>query len=149
MSTKLQEKNRCRREGKEFVDETLVTIGQTPESQHYVKNKVLLAEMIRCKKENDGKTSDALATMFLQIATKLSNGLKYINEEDRQDCIYTAVTDCLMYWAKNFNPDEGSNAFAYITSICLNGFAKGWRKLGYMKLPKSLRMSLSDNLYSI
>jgi hypothetical protein len=148
MSTKLQEKNRCEREGREFVDETLATIGQTPESQHYVKNSVLLAEMMRCKEENDGRASEELAKMFLQIATKLSNGLKYLNEDDRQDCIYTAIADCISYW-NDFDPEKTQNAFAYITSICRNGFAKGWRNLGYMKCPKALRMSLSDNLYSI
>lgn len=148
MSTKLQEKNRCEREGVEFIDETLVTIGQTPESQHYVRNSDLLAEMIRCKTENNGIASNELAEMFIQIATKLSNKLKYSNDDDRMDCIYTAVADCVNYW-NDFDPNITQNAFAYITSICRNGFAKGWRALGYMKLPKSLTMSLSDNLYSI
>ena len=149
MSTKLQEKNRCDREGKVFVDETLVNIGRTPESQHYVKNDDLYAEMVRCKTERNGETSEELALMFLQIATKLSNCLKYANADDREDCVYTAVEDCLKYW-RNFDPDKSTNAFAYVTSMCKNGFAKGWRALGYMKLPKELRMSLSsDNLYSI
>ena len=148
MSTKLQEKNRCEREGVEFIDETLASIGQTPESQHYVRNADLFDEMIRCKTENNGVASDKLAEMFVQIATKLSNGLKYSYEDDRIDCIYTAVADCIAYW-NDFDPNKTTNAFAYITSICRNGFAKGWRALGYMNLPKSLSMSLSDNLYSI
>lgn len=149
MSTKLQEKIRCEKEGREFIDNTLSTVGQTPENQHYVKNEVLLAEMMRCIEDDGGKTSEALASMFLQIATKLSNCLKYIDEDDRQDCIYTAVRDCIEYW-RSFDPNTTTNAFAYITSICRNGFAKGWRSLGYMKLPQALRMSLSsDNLYSI
>ena len=148
MATKLQEKLRCERNGEEFVDTTLQSIGRTAESQHYVKNNDLLEEIIKCKKENCGKASDRLASMFLQIATKLSNNLKYNNDDDRQDCIYFAVSDCLLYF-NSFDENQTKNAFAYITSICWNGFAKGWRKLGYMKLPKSLQVSLSDNIYSI
>lgn len=148
MSTKLQEKLRCKKRGEEFIDDTLYTIGRTAESQHYVKNSVLLAEMLRCKKENNGNASDELAKMFLQIATKLSNKLKYIDEDDRLDCIFTAVGDCVRYF-KDFDENVTQNAFAYITSICRNGFAKGWRTLGYMKLPQSMQVSLSDNLYSI
>ena len=47
MSTKLQEKLRCQKRGEEFIDETLNSIGRTPESQHYVKNSVLLAEILK------------------------------------------------------------------------------------------------------
>jgi hypothetical protein len=148
MSTKLQEKLRCEKRGEEFIDETLHSIGRTPESQHYVKNAVLREEILRCKRENNGKASEDLAKMFIQIATKLSNKLKYINEDDRQDCIYYAVQDCLKYF-NDFNENVTENAFAYITSICRNGFAKGWRALGRMKLPQSLTVSLSDNLYSL
>ncbi len=148
MSTKLQEKIRCQKRGEEFVDDTLKSIGRTPESQHYVKNSVLREEILRCKRENNGQASDELAKMFIQIATKLSNGLKYIDEEDRIDCIYTAVGDCIRYFS-DFDETVTQNAFAYITSICRNGFAKGWRNLGYMKCPQSLKVSLSDNIYSI
>jgi hypothetical protein len=148
MSTKLQEKLRCQKRGEEFIDETLSSIGRTPESQHYVKNAVLREEILRCKRENNGQASDELAKMFIQIATKLSNKLKYTNEEDRIDCIYTAVGDCIRYFS-DFDETVTQNAFAYITSICRNGFAKGWRNLGYMKLPQSLQVSLSDNVYSI
>ena len=49
----------------------------------------------------------------------------------------------------DFDENVTQNAFAYITSICRNGFAKGWRNLGYMKLPQSMQVSLSDNVYSI
>ena len=86
--------------------------------------------------------------MFLQIATKLSKMLKYTNDDDRDDCIYHAVSDCISYF-NDFNPEKTKNAFAYITSICTNGFAKGWRKLGKMKFPDASMLSLSDNIYSL
>lgn len=158
MATKLQEKIRCEREGREFVDNTLSSVGQTPEKQHYVRNIDLYNEIVWCKKNNTnydaslGKevvlASDKLASMFLQIASKLSNKLMFPSQEDREDVIYTAVGDCIKYF-DNFDPEVSKNAFAYITSICTNGFAKGWRALGYMKLPAALRLSLSDNLYSL
>lgn len=158
MATKLQEKNRCERDGRDFVDNTLVSIGQTSEKQHYVKNIDLYNEIVWCKEHNVyfdaslGKdvtlANDKLASMFLQIASKLANKLVFPLQEDREDVIYTAVGDCIKYF-ENFDPEVSKNAFAYITSICTNGFAKGWRSLGYMKLPLALRMSTSDNLYSI
>jgi len=148
MATKQQEKVRAARAGKEYIDDTLGTVGQTPETQHYVKNSVLLEEIIRCKKENNGQASEALAAMFLQIATKLSNKLVFPSQEDREDVIFTAVHDCLKYFS-NFDENITKNAFAYITSICTNGFAKAWRQLGYMKLPNADRVYLSDNIYSI
>ena len=47
------------------------------------------------------------------------------------------------------NPEKSLNAFSYITQICVNGFQKGWRKLGKLNLPDSKKVSLSDNIYSI
>lgn len=148
MATKLQEKIRCEKDGVEFVDNTLATVGQTAESQHYVKNAELLKEIIWCKYNNDGNASDTLAKMFIRIATRAANKFIFPSPEDKQDVIYSAVGDCIKYF-KNFDENKTTNAFAYVTSICKNGFAKGWRSLGYIKLPKSMRISLSDNLYSL
>jgi len=148
MSTKLQAKLRCEKNGEEFVDETLGSVGRTVENDHYVKNADLYNEIVYCKENNNGLATDKLAKMFIKIATKLSNKLMYTNPDDREDCIYYAVADCLKYF-KDFDPNVSKNAFAYITSICSNGFAKGWRALGKMKFPDSIMLSLSDNIYSI
>ena len=115
-------------------------------SSHYVKNADLRAELIKSK-EQDELTPEAVA-MIIQIATKLSNRLHYVNPDDKEDCIQYAILDCISYW-RNYDPAKSDNAFAYITSICRNGFAKGWRALGYMKMPQSSRLSLADNIYSI
>jgi hypothetical protein len=147
MSTKLQAKLRCEKENKEFIDETLSSIGRTSADKHYVKNSVLYAEMKKCIEE--GKCSDQLCMYFYNIATRLSNKMHYNDEDDRADCIQSAVMDCVKYYNR-FKPEITTNAFAYITSICTNGFAKGWRSLGKMKCPDSLKLSIStDNLYSI
>lgn len=113
---------------------------------HYVKNSVLTAELIRCK-ELDELTPEAV-DMFQQIARKLSSTLYYKEPEDREDCISTAVLDCIRYW-RNFDPSRTTNGFAYITSICKNGFAKGWRELERMKYPDSICVPINDNIYSI
>jgi hypothetical protein len=147
MSTKLQAKLRCEKENREFIDETLSSIGRTSADKHYVKNSVLYAEMKKCIEE--GKCSDQLCMYFYNIATRLSNKMHYNDEDDRADCIQSAVMDCVKYYNR-FKPEITTNAFAYITSICTNGFAKGWRSLGKMKCPDSLKLSIStDNLYSI
>lgn len=148
MSTKLQAKKRCEKKGEKFVDDTLESVGRTKVEEHYVKNIDLYNEIVYCKEHNDGMATEKLALMFVKIATKLSNALVYNNPEDRNDCIYFAVADCLKYF-KNFDPNASKNAFAYVTSICSNGFAKGWRALGKMKFPDSIMVSLSDNIYSI
>lgn len=146
MSTKRQAQIRAEKEGVEFVDNTLNQSGKKDSGSHYVKNSVLRDELIRCK-ELDMLTNEA-AVMFNDIATKLASTLKYNNPDDRDDCIAYAVMDCARYW-RNYDPDVSENAFAYITSICRNGYAKAWRALGKMKCPDSKIVSLSDNLYSL
>lgn len=114
----------------------------------YVPNSLLLEEW---KKSHElGKPTEVLGIMFMSIATKLSHAVKYKYDEDREDCISRAVMDCLLYWDR-FNPDksETPNPFAYFTELCKNGLAKGWNELGYMDLPFSKRLSVSDNIYSI
>lgn len=145
MSTKRQAQIRAQKEGVEFVDNTLDNPKKASDS-HYVKNSVLRDELIKCK-EQDKLTNEAVE-MFTQIATKLSASIKYNDPEDRKDCISYAVLDCVRYW-RNYDPSITENAFAYITSVCRNGFAKGWRALGKIKCPDSLVISLSDNLYSL
>lgn len=145
MSTKRQAQLKAEAEGVEFIDTTLDQGKKDPNS-HYVKNADLLAELIECKKT--GVLSNKAIEMFRQIATKLSSKLKYNDEEDRKDCISYAVIDCYKYW-ENFDPEVTQNAFAYITSVCRNGFAKGWRALGKMQCPDSLKVPISDDIYSI
>lgn len=145
MSTKRQAQLKAAAEGVEFIDDTLDQGKRDPNS-HYVKNADLLAEWKRCKEADE--VSNELASMFMQIATKMSSKLKYNNEQDREDCISTAVLDCMRYW-KRYDPNITENAFAYFTSVCKNGFAKGWRGLGKMACPDSKCIPISDEIYSI
>lgn len=146
MSTKRQAQIRAQKEGVEFIDNTLDNPAKKSSDSHYVKNSVLREELIKCRDQD--KLTDEAVSMFTQIATKLSASIKYNDPEDRKDCIAYAVLDCVRYW-RNYDPCVSENAFAYITSVCRNGFAKGWRALGKMKCPDSQVISLSDDIYSL
>lgn len=145
MSTKRQAQLKAAAEGVEFIDTTIPKVKKSS-AGHYVRNADLLAEIKRSR-EKDELTTEAVL-MFQQIATRLSSKLKYNDPADREDCISTAVLDCIRYW-RNFNPDISDNAFAYITSVCRNGFAKGWRQLGKIQCPDGMTVSLSDDIYSL
>lgn len=146
MSTKRQAQIRAQQEGVEFIDNTLNNPNKKDSGSHYVKNSVLRDELIKCREAD--KLTDNAVRMFTEIATKLSSTIKYNTPEDREDCIAYAVLDCVRYW-RNYDPAVSENAFAYITSVCRNGFAKGWRALGKVKCPDSSVISLSKNLYSL
>lgn len=146
MSTKRQAQIRAQKEGVEFIDNTLDNPAKKSSDSHYVKNSVLREELIKCRDQD--KLTDEAVSMFTQIATKLSASIKYNEPEDRKDCIAYAILDCVRYW-RNYDPSVSENAFAYITSVCRNGFAKGWRALGKMKCPDSQVISLSDDIYSL
>jgi len=107
----------------------------------HVKNKDLREEIIKSK-EADVLSKVGL-DMLILMAHKFSTKLKYIYEEDREDCIQFAIMDCWQYW-RGYNPEKSQNAFAYFTQIIKNGFAKGWRKL-YGNMPKSKKISVSQH----
>lgn len=112
----------------------------------YVKNRDLREQLI-ISKEQDELTKEALE-MIMLMAEKFSTKFKYIYHEDKEDCISFAIMDCYCYW-RGYNPDKSANAFAYITQVIKNGFAKGWRKL-YGNMPKSKKISVSqNNIYSL
>jgi len=115
-------------------------------SNHHVKNKDLREALIESKAK-DELTKEAL-DMFILMAEKFSTKFKYIYEEDKQDCISFAIMDCYLYW-RGYDPEKSPNAFAYVTQIIKNGFAKGWRRL-YGNVPKSKKISVSHNkIYSL
>ena len=112
----------------------------------HVKNRELREELIKSKAQD--KLTPICLDMFILMANKFSTKFKYVYVEDKEDCISFAIMDCFQYW-RGYNPDKSANAFAYVTQIIKNGFAKGWRKL-YGNMPKSKKISISQNkVYSI
>jgi len=147
MSTKLQAKKRAEAKGEVFVDTTLPDPKKKYNvNSHYVKNADLRAELIKSREQ--GELTETAVYMIMQIAEKLSVRLKYTDEQDREDCIAYAVMDCIRYW-RDYDPEKSENAFAYMTSVCTNGFAKGWRALGKLKCPDSLKIPISEAIYSL
>lgn len=111
----------------------------------YVKNKDLREELI-ISKEAGELTPEAIRMMML-MAERFGAKLTYVYEEDKKDCMAFAIMDCYQYW-RGYNPIY-PNAFAYITQIIKNGYAKGWRKL-YGKMPLSKKISVNqNNIYSL
>lgn len=116
-------------------------------SKDYVSNPQLLEELKKSRER--GQPTDAFTKMIILIARNLSKRMPYIREEDRDDCISFAIMDCLAYY-KSFDENKSKNAFAYLTSICSNGFAKAWRKLGYHDFPLSKITRLdTGNIHSL
>ena len=93
--------------------------------KNYLNNKDFYAQMV-LSKEQDKLTPEA-EKMLMLLAEKTINRMRYVNEDDRNDCLQFAMLDLLKYW-RNFNP-KYPNAFAYFTEIAKRGYAKGWNKL--------------------
>ena len=119
---------------------------QKAKKNHYVKNADLRAELIKSKAQ-DKLTKEAL-DMLIKMARRFSEKFTYVYDEDREDCISFAIMDCYQYW-RGYKPEKSANAFAYITQMIKNGFAKGWRKL-HGRMPISKKVSISNaNIYSL
>lgn len=95
---------------------------------HYVNNKEFSDEIIKCKKT--GELSEFAVECFIALANRAVNKLYYEDPRDREDCIQSALLDCLKYW-KGFDPKKSNppNAFSYFTSICKHGYAKQWKAI--------------------
>ena len=114
---------------------------------NYVKNKDLYNEI--CKSlEQDELTEEAM-NMFILIANNSINKLSFDDEADKKDCISSGIIDMMKYW-KSFNP-KYTNAFAYFTQICKNGFAKGWNEIHPKKAKNNIRINNNNDneIYSI
>ncbi|CAB4175714.1 RNA polymerase sigma factor [uncultured Caudovirales phage] len=95
---------------------------------HYINNKDFTADIIQCKKA--GELSDFSVNCFISLANRAVDRLYFKDYRDREDCIQSAILDCLKYW-KSFDESKMAipNAFAYFTQICKNGYAKEWKKI--------------------
>jgi hypothetical protein len=96
--------------------------------KHYVNNKEFTASIIECKGE--GELSKFAISCFIALANRAVNKMYYEDYRDREDCIQSALLDCLKYW-KGFDPTktDNPNAFAYFTQVCKNGYAKQWKAI--------------------
>ena len=114
---------------------------------HHVKNKDLLAELIHCKDVSVLCTPELLE-MFSLISEKYSYKVSVNSEDDRKDVIQSGIIDAWQY-SFNFDPSKSTNAFAYITQIIKNGQYKAYRKLYPERGKNWLRISITNNTYSL
>ena len=107
-------------------------------AKHYVTNKTLVPEIIKSKEQ--GKLTNEAIKMLMMLSERAIRKLHYKDPEDRRDCLAFAQMDLIKYWDR-FDPEKGSNAFAYYTQIAKKGYAKGWNKLHPKKHSGTIRMS--------
>ena len=105
--------------------------------KNYLNNRDLYDQIV-LSKEQDKLTPDA-EKMLMLLAEKAINKMRYVNEDDRNDCLQFAMLDLLKYW-RNFNP-KYPNAFAYFTEIAKRGYAKGWNKIHPTKYKGTVSIS--------
>lgn len=122
---------------------------------HYVNNKEFTEEIIRCKER--GELSKFAIECLIVLANRAVNNLYFKDPRDREDCIQSALLDCIKYWKGFDEKREKLNAFAYFTQMCKNGYAKEWKKIhnkpGLDKNDTiefiSLNMEGENSIYSI
>lgn len=95
---------------------------------HYINNKEFTQGIIECKQT--GELSNFVVDCFISLANRAVDRLYFRDDRDREDCIQSAILDCLKYW-KSFDETKMAvpNAFAYFTQICKMGYAKEWKKI--------------------
>ena len=119
--------------------------------KHYVNNKEFTQSIISDKKNE--QLSEFSISCFVALANRAVNKMYYEDPRDREDCIQSAILDCLKYW-RGFDPSKSKNpnAFAYFTEIAKRGFAKGWNKLHPKKYHGTVSIngsSDSEGIYTI
>ncbi len=143
--------------GKELYDETVKCLNKYNELNDAVNQEEedkKIQEGIASKKfknELEGKRfyaqlrrnealSKKLLDYMLLIAERSTRRLYYSNPDDKQDCYASACKDLISYWT-GFNPEKGTNAVAYFTTIVYTGSAKGWKEVH----PKKYSGTISIN----
>lgn len=86
---------------------------------NYLKNKDLLAEVIACRE--DMKMSDKLANMLTMLTARYGRSAQFGGYTFNEDMQAYAMMMLCKTWV-GFNPERGSNAFAYYTQSIKNSF---------------------------
>lgn len=108
----------------------------------YVKNSDLLREI--CVSKEQGKLTPEALRMLQKMAKECTKMLRYKDEEDKFDCLQSAMLDILKYWNR-FDPTKSSNAFSYFTQVAKNGLCKGWKQLYPINSIKMSRITTDDS----
>jgi len=106
----------------------MATVRKKRGDKHYINNKEFTQAIIESK--GLGELTPFAVECFISLANRAVDRLYFKDPRDREDCIQSAILDCLKYW-KSFDEtkSENPNAFAYFTQMCKNGYAKEWKKI--------------------
>jgi hypothetical protein len=116
-------------------------IGRPRGAGFYLSNADLLTEWYKSRDQD--RVTNEFARMIQLMSEKISGRNFYTEYRDRQDCIAGGVEDALQYW-RGFNPEKGTNAFAYFSSVVFNGQQKAWHRCHPLREKNTIR--LSDNM---
>ena len=86
---------------------------------NYVNNADMMPEMLKSKEL--GYVTPALASMFLQVATRFSLSKSFAHLTFKEDMISNAMVN-LMANGLKFNPEKSDNIFSYSTQCCYHSF---------------------------
>jgi hypothetical protein len=95
--------------------------------KHYINNREFTDEIVKCK--GTGELSEFAIQCFISLANRAVDRLYFRDPRDREDCIQSALLDCIKYWKGFDETRESLNAFAYFTQMCKNGYAKEFKKI--------------------
>ena len=89
--------------------------------KNYINNKEFTQSVIESKEKDE--LQPFTIECFVMLANRAVERLYFKDYRDREDCIQSALVDCIKYW-RNFDPEKSDppNAFAYFTQMCKNGY---------------------------
>lgn len=88
---------------------------------YYIDKQELFDEVMYCQKELDGKCSEKLGKMFLQMTDGIIKRPNFINYSFKEDMVGVALIFCVKAVSK-FKPEFSTNAFGYFTKIIFRAF---------------------------
>lgn len=92
-------------------------------SNYYIDTHEFAAEIVKCK--IDGQLSDKAVKMFQTLIFHVQRGWRYNDPEKSKDVAANAMVILLSNWQK-YDPARNHNAFAFFTTVVLNGLRQGW-----------------------
>jgi hypothetical protein len=105
---------------------------RSKDDAHYVDNKEFLQAFIiyhekYIKSKAEGKPTpklpDYIGICFINIANRFSHHASFVNYPYRDEMIADAIENCVMY-AHDFDPNRGTNPFAYFTQVVWHAFIR-------------------------
>ena len=103
------------------------------------------------KSKELGELTPKAVDIFIKMAEHAirNSSLSYPQKIDEEDCIQSALCDCIKYW-KNFDETRFDNPFAFFTSIIFNGYAKEYKNIYKHRFIKCTKKFSSkyDSYYS-